>query len=300
MSTTTVAVNADRQSLFMQKLRDYTQFLKIRLATLVVFSSGIGYAIAAGSAFDLVQFFWLVLGGFLIVGASNGINQIIERDSDQLMSRTANRPVATGRMSVWEAALIALITGIAGVIIIGLTTNRLSAALGLMSLLSYAFVYTPMKKRSPFAVFVGAFPGALPILIGYAAFNGQLNLESGLLFLVQFIWQFPHFWAIAWVLHDDYGKAGFKLLPNAGEPSRKNAFQILWYTASIIPVSLAPVYYGFAGNWAAGVCLIAGLFFTWQAWVLYRRLDKTSARSLMFGSFLYLPLVQLIYLIDKI
>lgn len=300
MSTTTVAVNADRQSLFMQKLRDYTQFLKIRLATLVVFSSGIGYAIAAGSAFDLVQFFWLVLGGFLIVGASNGINQIIERDSDQLMSRTANRPVATGRMSVWEAALIALITGIAGVIIIGLTTNRLSAALGLMSLLSYAFVYTPMKKRSPFAVFVGAFPGALPILIGYAAFNGQLNLESGLLFLVQFIWQFPHFWAIAWVLHDDYGKAGFKLLPNAGEPSRKNAFQILWYTVSIIPVSLAPVYYGFAGNWAAGVCLIAGLFFTWQAWVLYRRLDKTSARSLMFGSFLYLPLVQLIYLIDKI
>lgn len=300
MSATTVAVNAERQSLFMQKLRDYTQFLKIRLATLVVFSSGIGYAIAAGSDFDLVQFFWLVLGGFLIVGASNGINQIIERDSDQLMARTANRPVATGRMSVWEAALIALITGIAGVIIIGLTTNRLSAALGLMSLLSYAFVYTPMKKRSPFAVFIGAFPGALPILIGYAAFNGQLNLESGLLFLVQFIWQFPHFWAIAWVLHDDYGKAGFRLLPNAGEPSRKNAFQILWYTASIIPVSLAPVYYGFAGNWAAGVCLIAGLFFAWQAWVLYRRLDKTSARSLMFGSFLYLPLVQLIYLIDKI
>ena len=284
----------------MQKIRDYAQFLKIRLASLVVFSSGIGYAIAAGSAFDFVQFLWLLLGGFLIVGASNGINQIIEKETDQLMSRTANRPVATGRMSVWEAALLALLMGVAGVLIIGIFTNKLSAALGLMSLLSYAFVYTPMKKRSPFAVFVGAFPGALPILIGYAAFNGHLNLEAGLLFLVQFIWQFPHFWAIAWILHDDYGKAGFRLLPNAGEPGRKNAFQILWYTATLIPISLAPVYYGFAGWWAAGVCVIVSLLFLAQAWKLYRSLDKADARKLMFGSFVYLPIVQLIYLIDKI
>ncbi len=284
----------------MQKIRDYSQFLKIRLASLVVFSSGIGYAIAAGAAFDWVQFLWLLLGGFLIVGASNGINQIIEKDSDQLMSRTANRPVATGRMPVWEAALLALIAGITGVIIIGITTNKLSAALGLMSLLSYAFVYTPLKKVSPFAVFVGAFPGALPILIGYAAFNGHLNLEAGLLFLVQFIWQFPHFWAIAWILHDDYGKAGFKLLPNAGEPGKKNAFQILWYTATLIPVSLAPVFYGYAGYWAAAVCLLASLVFLWQAWRLYGSLDKADARRLMFGSFIYLPIVQLIYLIDKI
>lgn len=284
----------------MQKIRDYSQFMKIRLASLVVFSSAIGYAIAAGSAFDLVQFCWLLLGGFLIVGASNGINQIIERESDQLMARTANRPVATGRMSVGEAAILALISGIAGVVIIGLTTNRLSAALGLLSLLSYAFVYTPMKKRSPWAVFVGAFPGALPILIGYAAFNGHLNLEAGLLFLVQFIWQFPHFWAIAWLLHDDYGKAGFRLLPNAGAPSRKNAFQILWYTACLLPLSLTPVLYGFAGYWAAAVCVLASLYFLWQAWQLYRSLDKADARRLMFGSFLYLPVVQLIYLIDKI
>ncbi len=289
-----------RSSLSMQKIRDYAQFLKIRLASLVVFSSGIGYAIAAGSAFDVIQFLWLLLGGFLIVGASNGINQIIEKESDQLMARTANRPVATGRMSVWEAALLALLMGVAGVIIIGIFTNKLSAALGLMSLLSYAFVYTPMKKHSPFAVFVGAFPGALPILIGYAAFNGHLNLEAGLLFLVQFIWQFPHFWAIAWILHDDYGKAGFRLLPNAGEPGRKNAFQILWYTATLIPISLAPVYYGFAGWWAAVVCLIASLLFLAQAWKLYRSLDKSDARKLMFGSFVYLPIVQLIYLIDKI
>jgi protoheme IX farnesyltransferase len=284
----------------MQKIRDYAQFLKIRLASLVVFSSGIGYAIAAGNAFDFVQFLWLILGGFLIVGASNGINQIIEKESDQLMARTANRPVATGRMSVWEAALLALLLGVAGVVIIGIFTNIFSAVLGLMSLLSYAFVYTPMKKRSPFAVFVGAFPGALPILIGYAAFNGHLNLEAGILFLVQFIWQFPHFWAIAWILHDDYGKAGFRLLPNAGEPGRKNAFQILWYTATLIPISLAPVYYGFAGYWAAGICLLASLLFLAQAWKLYRSLDKIDARKLMFGSFVYLPVVQLIYLIDKI
>lgn len=284
----------------MQKIRDYAQFLKIRLASLVVFSSGIGYAIAAGSDFDFVQFLWLLLGGFLIVGASNGINQIIEKESDQLMARTANRPVATGRMSVWEAALLALLLGVAGVVIIGIFTNKLSAALGLMSLLSYAFVYTPMKKHSPFAVFVGAFPGALPILIGYAAFNGHLNLEAGLLFLVQFIWQFPHFWAIAWILHEDYGKAGFRLLPNAGEPGRKNAFQILWYTATLIPISLAPVYYDYAGWWAAAVCLIASLLFLAQAWKLYRTLDKSDARKLMFGSFVYLPIVQLIYLIDKL
>jgi len=286
--------------LSMQKIRDYAQFLKIRLASLVVFSSGIGYAIAAGTAFDFVQFLWLLLGGFLIVGASNGINQIIEKESDQLMARTANRPVATGRMSVWEAALLALLLGVAGVVIIGIFTNKLSAALGLMSLLSYAFVYTPMKKHSPFAVFVGAFPGALPILIGYAAFNGHLNLEAGLLFLVQFIWQFPHFWAIAWILHEDYGKAGFRLLPNAGEPGRKNAFQILWYTATLIPISLAPVYYGYAGWWAAAVCFIASLLFLAQAWKLYRSLDKSDARKLMFGSFVYLPIVQLIYLIDKL
>lgn len=284
----------------MQKIRDYAQFMKIRLASLVVFSSGIGYAIAAGSAFDVVQFLWLLFGGFLIVGASNGINQIIEKESDQLMSRTANRPVATGRMSVWEAALLALLLGVAGVVIIGMFTNKLSAALGLMSLLSYAFVYTPMKKHSPFAVFVGAFPGALPVLIGYAAFSGHLNLEAGILFLVQFIWQFPHFWAIAWVLHDDYGKAGFRLLPNAGEPGRKNAFQILWYTATLIPVSMAPIYYGFAGWWAAAVCLLASLLFLSQAWKLYRTLDKADARKLMFGSFVYLPIVQLIYLIDKL
>lgn len=284
----------------MQKIRDYAQFLKIRLASLVVFSSGVGYAIAAGSAFDFVQFLWLLLGGFLIVGASNGINQIIEKESDQLMARTANRPVATGRMSVWEAALLALLLGVAGVVIIGIFTNKLSAALGLMSLLSYAFVYTPMKKHSPFAVFVGAFPGALPILIGYAAFSGHLNLEAGLLFLVQFIWQFPHFWAIAWILHQDYGKAGFRLLPNAGEPGRKNAFQILWYTATLIPISLAPVYYGYAGWWAAAICLIASLLFLAQAWKLYRTLDKSDARKLMFGSFVYLPIVQLIYLIDKL
>ncbi len=286
--------------MLMQKVKDYAQFMKVRLASLVVFSSGVGYLIAAGADWEWGQFLLLLLGGFLIVGSSNGINQIIERESDQLMKRTLNRPVATGRMSVTEGVILALATGIGGVVIIGLSTNTLSATLALMSLLSYGFVYTPLKKISPIAVFVGAFPGALPILIGYAAYNGHLNLEAGLLFLVQFIWQFPHFWAIAWLLHDDYDKAGFRLLPTAAEPDRKSAIQILFYTICLIPVSLAPWWFGFAGVVALVTCLLSGLLFLWPAWQLYRTVDRTWARKLMFASFVYLPVVQLVYLFDKI
>lgn len=284
----------------MQKIRDYAQFMKFRLASLVVFSSGIGYLIAAGSAWEAGQFALLLLGGFLIVGASNGINQIIERESDQLMKRTSNRPVATGRMSVNEGVILSLATGIGGVVIIGLSTNTLSATLALMSLLSYGFVYTPLKKISPVAVFVGAFPGALPILIGYAAFNGHLNLEAGILFLVQFIWQFPHFWAIAWLLHEDYDKAGFRLLPTAEAPDRRSALQILFYTICLIPVSIAPWWFGFTGTVGMLVCLLSGLAFLWPAIELYRSTDKLWARKLMFASFVYLPIVQLVYLFDKI
>jgi protoheme IX farnesyltransferase len=147
---------------------------------------------------------------------------------------------------------------------------------------------------------VGAFPGALPILIGYAAFNGHLNLEAGLLFLVQFIWQFPHFWAIAWLLHDDYDKAGFRLLPTANAPDKRSAVQILFYTICLIPVSLAPWWFGFAGTGALVVCLLSGLLFLWPAWQLYRSVDKGWARKLMFASFVYLPVVQLVYLFDKL
>ncbi len=293
-------VSAASNFVLMQKVRDYAQFMKVRLASLVVFSSGVGYLIAAGADWEWGQFLLLLLGGFLIVGSSNGINQIIERESDQLMKRTLNRPVATGRMSVMEGVILALATGIGGVVIIGLSTNTLSATLALMSLLSYGFVYTPLKKISPIAVFVGAFPGALPILIGYAAFNGHLNLEAGLLFLVQFIWQFPHFWAIAWLLHDDYDKAGFRLLPTANAPDKRSAVQILFYTICLIPVSLAPWWFGFAGTGALVVCLLSGLLFLWPAWQLYRSVDKGWARKLMFASFVYLPVVQLVYLFDKL
>jgi protoheme IX farnesyltransferase len=284
----------------MQKVKDYAQFMKVRLASLVVFSSGLGYLIAAGANWDGLQFGLLLLGGFLIVGASNGINQLIERESDQLMKRTSNRPVATGRMSVLEGIVVALATGIGGVVIIGMSTNALSAMLGLMALLSYGFVYTPLKKISPIAVFVGAFPGALPILIGYAAFQGHLNLEAGLLFLVQFIWQFPHFWAIAWLLHEDYNKAGFRLLPTAAAPDRRTSFQILFYTLVLLPVSISPWWFGFAGEWALVLCLLSGLGFLWPAIQLYRTGESSWARKLMFASFIYLPIVQLVYWLDKI
>lgn len=298
MSTLTTELTGFKAT-SMQKVRDYAQFMKVRLASLVVFSSALGYLIAAGSAWDGMQFTLLLLGGFLIVGASNGINQIIERESDMLMKRTSNRPVATGRMSVMEGVIVALATGIGGVVIIGLSTNTLSAMLGLMALLSYGFVYTPLKKISPIAVFVGAFPGALPILIGYAAFNGRLNLEAGLLFLVQFIWQFPHFWAIAWLLHEDYNKAGFRLLPTAQAPDKRTSFQILFYTLCLIPVSLSPWWFGFTGWLGFAVCLISGVAFLWPAIKLYQSNDSAWARKLMFASFIYLPVVQMVYLIDK-
>lgn len=286
----------------MGKIKDYSEFLKLRLASLVVLSSVICYALATDD-FSLYTSFALVLGGTLLTGASNGFNEIIERDLDALMDRTKNRPLPSSTMSVTEAWITATVFGALGVAILWILINPMCGILGLAAMFLYAVVYTPMKQQTPFAVFVGAFPGSIPPMLGCVAATegfGQITLLSLLMFSVQFIWQFPHFWAIAWRVHEDYLKAGFKMLPSSGGRDKGTAFQIVVYTIGLIPVSLLPTFFGYTGPISAGVALVAGIIFTKQAVDLYRSLSSDDAKKLMFGSFVYLPVVQLAYLIDKI
>lgn len=286
----------------MGKIKDYSEFLKLRLASLVVLSSVICYALATDD-FSLYTTFALVLGGTLLTGASNGFNEIIERDLDALMDRTKNRPLPASTMSLTEAWITAAVFGALGVAILWLLINPMCGILGLVAMFLYAVVYTPMKQKTPFAVFVGAFPGSIPPMLGCVAATegfGQITLLSLLMFSVQFIWQFPHFWAIAWRVHEDYLKAGFKMLPSAGGRDKGTAFQIVVYTIGLIPVSLLPTFFGYTGPISAGIALVAGIIFTKQAVDLYRSLSSDHAKKLMFGSFVYLPVVQLAYLIDKI
>lgn len=283
----------------MSKMTDYAQFIKLRLASLVVFSAVIGYFFGINHLqleSNWIQLTALIIGGFLVTGSSNGFNQIIERDFDKIMSRTQNRPLPTGRMSLTEAWVVAIVTGIAGVAILTIYTNILSGILGLAALLLYAAVYTPMKRVTPFAVFVGAFPGAIPPMLGCVAATtgfGSIGMAAILLFAIQFMWQFPHFWAIAWVSHDDYKKAGFHLLPSPGGRDKATAFQTVIYTIVLIPVSLAPFLFHMTGIISAAVILVCGIAFLLQALKLYRDCEVSSARKLMFGSFIYLPAVQL-------
>lgn len=242
----------------------------------------------------------LSLGGFLVTGASNGINQILERDLDAKMKRTNGRPLPTGGMAVNEAWAIVFLASISGVALLYFGVNFLSAILGLAALISYAFIYTPLKQVTSFAVFVGAFPGAIPPMLGWVAATGHFGIEAGILFAVQFMWQFPHFWAIAWVLDDDYNQGGFRLLPSAGGRDKSSAYQILIYTLFTIPVSLLPWAYNLTGNLSLIVASLAGIGFCYCAFKLYFSCSIPDARKLMFASFAYLPVLQLIYVIDKI
>ncbi len=285
-----------------QKIRDYSEFLKLRLASLVVLSSIICYGLAA-EEFSLQVMGALIIGGTLLTGASNGFNGIIEKDLDALMDRTRDRPLPTYRMGMAEAWAVSGICALAGVGILWYFINPLSCILGIAALLLYAVVYTPLKQKTPFAVFAGAFPGSIPPMLGCVAATdgfGHITLLALLMFSVQFIWQFPHFWAIAWRMHDDYLKAGFRMLPSAGGRDRASAFQTVVYTIGLIPVSLLPVFFGFTGYISAAVAIIAGAIFIVQAARLFRSLSSEDAKKLMFGSFVYLPIVQLAYLIDKI
>jgi protoheme IX farnesyltransferase len=282
-----------------QKVRDYQQLIKTRLTALVVFSAAVTYLTAAKGQINWFDFTVLSIGGFLVVAASNGLNQIIERNYDLLMVRTANRPVATNRMSVTEAAIASTLMGITGVVLMGMFLNQLTSLLALASLISYAFIYTPLKRVSPVSVFVGAFPGALPVLIGWTAFSNGISTEALILFGVQFIWQFPHFWSIAWILDDDYKRAGFKMLPSYGK-HKNTALQNLAFTLLLIPIGFLPTQEGFTGLTSGIIAMIAGLVMTYFAFRLYKTCDNKDAKRLMFASFLYLPLVQIAYLLDKI
>lgn len=285
---------------FADKWQDYKQLVKFRLNLTVVFSTLVGYLIGIENHFSWSQFFYLLVGGFLTVGAANTINQIIERDSDRLMKRTENRPLAKGRMSIAEATIASLIMGIIGVLIISLNLNHTAGLLSLLSLCLYAFVYTPLKKVSPIAVYVGALPGALPVLIGYVAATGTFGIAAWVLFAIQVIWQFPHFYAIAWVLKDDYKRAGLRLQPLGSGKEKGAASQILIFTLLLLPLSVLPYLLGFGTLIGMTLLLIVSLYFGWMALNLYRKLENNFAKKLMFGSFAYLPIVFLIILIEKV
>lgn len=279
------------------KLKDYYILVKFRLSFIVVFSAGIGYLFAGGS---MDHFSIFLLAGFLITAASNTLNQIIEQDTDKLMNRTADRPLAAGRMQTGEAIIAAGIMAVVGVGLMWYIFNPIAALLGALSLLSYAFIYTPVKKLSPIAVFVGAFPGAIPPVIGWAAATGTIGNEALILFAIQFVWQFPHFWSIAWVAFDDYANAGFYLLPSASGRSKASAFHIVMYTVLLIPVSMLPFMMQITGSVSAMIVLISGILFLLQAATLYKKCDAKSAKAMMFGSFLYLPLVLIALFLDKL
>ncbi|MFI5222371.1 MAG: heme o synthase [Bacteroidia bacterium] len=289
-----------RASWMRSKITDYNQLVKTRLTLLVVFSAVITFLTANHG--NPVQFFNLIIlaiGGFLVVASANGINQIIEKNYDALMKRTANRPVATNRMSVTEATIASTIFGIAGVILIGLFLNQLCGLLALASLIIYAFIYTPLKRVTPLSVFIGAFPGALPTLLGWVACTGHIGVEALVLFGIQFLWQFPHFWSIAWILDEDYKRAGFKMLPMDGK-DKKSALQILAFTILLVPAGFLPVFEGMCGIVSGSIAVGMALVLSYFALKLFLSCENKDAKKLMFASFLYLPLVQIAFLIDKI
>lgn len=236
----------------------------------------------------------------MLSGASVAINQIMEKDYDKVMSRTMNRPMPTERLSMREAIIFSIICTILSLSILAAYTNILTVALSVLSMLLYCFAYTPLKRVGSIAVFVGAIPGALPPLLGWVAATGRISYEALLIFGIQFIWQFPHFWAIAWVADEDYKKAGFKLLPLGGQKDLNTAIQIMIYTLALLPLGLLPAVFGLTGIHSAFIVTICGVLFLAQTFSLMKTISRESAKRIMFGSFLYLPIVQIALLLDKL
>lgn len=280
-----------------QKIKVYMLFTKFRLAFSVLLSAIAGYLFAGGKDWEII--FLVFFGGLLVTAASNGSNQIWEKDLDKLMNRTKKRPLPTGEMSVREAYVVVAVSLIVGLYLL-YCINSLSAILGFASYVSYVFMYTPMKRKSPWAVLVGAFPGALPPMIGAIAHTGEFGLIPGALFFVQFMWQFPHFWAIAWVAFDDYKAGGFSLLPSSKGKSKNSAFQIMLYSLFLIPFSLVPWMMGWTGTWSLILIALLGTAFFLMAYRLFMTCDDKDAKRLMFASIIYLPIVQFIYVFDKV
>jgi protoheme IX farnesyltransferase len=287
-------------SFILLRLKAYSELIKFRLSALVTFSAVFGYILGdRGVNFGWSAFLGLTLGGFLISGASGAANEILERDLDKLMKRTQNRPLPLQIISLQEAYWFTSLVAIFGIFLLWFFTNPLTTWLGILSMVLYVFAYTPLKRVGPIAVFVGAIPGAMPPLLGWTAATGQITYEALIIFGIQFIWQFPHFWAIAWVSDEDYKRAGFKLLPSGGGQDLNTAIQIMIYTLFLLPLGLLPSYFGLTGLNSGVVATVCGVLFLAQTFSLMRDCSRKSALKIMFGSFLYLPIVQIAYLLDK-
>jgi heme o synthase len=303
-NTNQYTLNAISNTLSIKSITtDFLEITKARLAVSVVFSSLAGFMLGVDD-FSIAG--WLILlklaiGGYGMVGASNAFNQVIEKDLDALMDRTKNRPVPSGRMTPTTALVIAGLLTILGITIL-YSINPKTAMFGAISIFLYTSVYTPLKTMTPLSVFVGAFPGAIPFMLGWVAATGSFGIEAGTLFLIQFFWQFPHFWAIGWFLYEDYEKAGFFMLPS-GKKDKSTALQILLYTVWLIIASLLPAL-GYTGNFfitpiSAVIVFLLGLWMLYFAVKLYQTRTAKSARTLMLVSVSYITLLQIIYIIDK-
>jgi len=280
--------------------KNYIEITKPRLSVVVVFSSAAGYFLGA-TTYDWWTVLLLCVGGYFLVGSSNVFNQIIEKDLDALMKRTQNRPLPTGRVSVQNAWIYGLLMALSGIYMLYLI-NFATAFFGALSILLYAAVYTPLKTRTPLCVFVGAFPGAIPYMLGWVAASGNFGIEPGTLFMLQFFWQFPHFWAIGWMLEDDYKAGGFKMLPT-GSADKGTAIQIILYTIWTVMVSLVPVF-GVTGDlyitvWSAVLVGLLGAWFLYYAVKLFKERSNAVAKKLMLVSVSYITLIQIIYVVDK-
>ena len=282
-----------------EKVRVLFELLKFRLASLIAFSGAMGYCLGAKDVSweKLVLFIIASIG---ITGSANIINQIIEKDLDRMMKRTASRPLPSGKITVNQAIVWCIILGVTSLVIFVTVFNLTTGLISLLSLILYGFVYTPLKRVGPIAVFVGAIPGAFPPMIGWVAATNHFGLEPGILFAIQFFWQFPHFWAIAWVLDEDYKRAGFKLLPANGLKDSDTTLQIMIYTLFLIPIGWLPYELGMTGINSALVATVFGVLFLAQTFHLMSKCTDKTAKQLMFGSFLYLPIVQIAFLLDKL
>ena len=285
--------------IMIENIKLFFEITKFRLSLLVALSSVFGFFISS-SKVDINEVFILLVGGYLISSSSVINNQILEKDLDKMMNRTNERPIPTGRISVYKSVIMSIFSMIIGLFLISFYLNIYAALLSFISLILYSFVYTPMKKFGPIAVFIGAIPGALPPLIGWVASTGQITLEAIIIFSIQFIWQFPHFWAIAWMYDDDYKKVGFKLLPNNGEKNLKTAVNIMIYTLFLIPLGLLPTIFGITGIISWTVAVFLAIIFLAQTFKLINDYSRESAVKVMFSSFIYLPIVQISYVLDKI
>lgn len=282
---------------------DFKEITKAGLAISVVFSSIAGYLLGVDEFgfHEIKTLIMLALGGYCMVGASNAYNQIIEKDLDALMDRTKNRPIPSGRMSSKTAFIIATVLTLAGIAIL-YNINEKSAMFGAISIFLYTSVYTPLKTKTPLAVFVGAFPGAIPFMLGWVAATGEFGIEAGTLFLIQFFWQFPHFWAIGWFLYDDYKKGGFFMLPT-GNRDKATAMQVMLYTLWLVVASILPTF-GYTGQLylttvSTVIVLLLGFWMLYYAMRLYKFQTDKAAKSLMLVSVSYISLLQLVYILDK-